>query len=148
MFEPALETMLTWLPAVWPLGGEVVGLNPDFLDGIRRRIEACRLIEVREHRAVQREEIVVRVSAVDRHDRALAAVGRVLVRADGGDTRVAGQRDHVAAVHRQVLDALVVNQVRLRRVARLDDAGAAGDDDFFGEAADAERNPGGRWRRR
>ncbi len=123
------------------LGGEVVGLNPDFLNGVRRRgIETRRLIEVREHRAVQREEIVVRVSAVDRHDRALTAIGSVLVRADRGNTRIgAGQGDHIAAVHRQVLDALIVNQIRLRRVARLDDAGAAGDDDFFGEATDAER---------
>ena len=123
------------------LGGEVVGLNAHFLDGIRRRgIEAGRLIEVREHRAVQREEIVVRIAAVDRHDRALTAIGGVLVRADGGDARVgAGQRDDVAAVHGQILDALIVDQVRLRRVARLDDAGAAGDDDFFSEAADAER---------
>ena len=83
---------------------------------------------------------MVRVPAVHRHDRPLAAVGRVLARADGGDAGVgAGERDDVAAVHRQVLHALVVDQVRLRGIPRLDHRRARGDDDLLGEAADAER---------
>ena len=93
------------------LGGEIVRLDANFLNRVgRRRIEAGRLVEVREHRPVQREQVVVRVAAVHRHDRSLAAVGRILIRADGRDACVrAGERDDVAAVHRQVLHALVID---------------------------------------
>jgi hypothetical protein len=94
-----------------------MGLDPDLLHGVgRRRIEARRLVEVREHGAVQREQVVIGVPAVHRHDRPLAAVRRILVRPDVGDAGVdAGQGDHVAAVHGQVLHPLVVDQVGVGR---------------------------------
>ena len=65
------------------LGSEVVRLDADFLHRVgRRRIEPGRLVEVREHRAIQGEQVVIRVAAIDGHDRSLPAVGRVLLRAD------------------------------------------------------------------
>ena len=83
---------------------------------------------------------MVLIAAIDRHDRALAAVRRVLAGTDGGDARVsAGERDHVAAVHGQVLHALVVDQVRLRGIPRLHHRRTGGDDQLLRQAADAER---------
>ena len=123
------------------LGREVVRLDPNLLNRVgRRRIEARRLVEMREHRPVQREQVVVRISAVHRHDRPLAAVRRILIRANGGHARVrAGQRDDVAAVHRQVLHTLVIDQIRLRRTARLHHRCLPRDDDLFSHAADGKR---------
>jgi hypothetical protein len=71
------------------LGREIVGLDPNLLNGVWRwRIEARRLIEVGEDRAVQREQVMVRVAAVHRHDRTLAAIRRVLIRANRRDAGV------------------------------------------------------------
>ncbi len=119
---------------------EVVRLDPDLLDRIgRRRIETGGLVEVREDRAVQREQVVVLIAAVDRHDRALAAIGRVLIRPDVGDAGIgSGQRDDVAAVHWEVLDPLVVDEIRLGRRPALQHRRACGDLDRLGETADAE----------
>ena len=119
---------------------EIVRLDADLLHRIgRRRIEPGGLIEVGEDGAVQREQVVIRVAAVDRHDRSLPTVGSILLRADVGHVgRHAGQRHDVAAVHRQVLHALVVDEVRLRGVSRFHHRRPPRDDHFLGESTDLE----------
>src|SRR5262245_27884051 len=115
-------------------------LNPYFLHGVRRRwIEPRCLVEMRENRAVQREQIVVLIAAIHRHDRSLATVGGVLAGTNGGDTGIgSGQSNNITAVHGQILYPPIVDQIRLRRISTLNHRGETRDYYLFSQTANLE----------
>jgi hypothetical protein len=79
-------------------------------------------------------------SAVHRHDRALAAIRRILVGPDVGDADVHEREgDDVAPVHGQVLYTLVVDQVGMGRRPRFQERRGRSDLHLGRQAADRQR---------
>src|SRR2546425_1166813 len=104
------------------LGGEVVDLDANFLNGVgRREINtgiARRIIEVA---AVESEEVHIGAAAVDVHLRAATSVAHRLRSVDVEDAgKNTGQTDDVPAIERQVLHALVIDQSGDRGGSRID----------------------------
>ena len=117
---------------------EVSRLNADLLHGVgRRHVHAGGLAEVSEIRAVEREVIIHRSSAIDAHVGAAARIRDLLrrghIRNPGDDAR---QAHDVASAQGEVLHAPVVHQAGESLVSRVDESRGAGDGDFARQRAD------------
>src|SRR5260370_34316848 len=109
-------------------GGEVVGLDANFLNGVgRREIDAGVARRVIEVAAVEGEEVHVGAATVDVHFRAAASVTHRLRSVNVQDAgKNTGQTDDVPAVERQILHALVIDQTGDRGGSRIEQRAVRG----------------------